>query len=237
MALLKVENLTTKYKEVVAVENISFEINEGEIVALIGANGAGKSTTLMTLSGWLKSSTGIITFNGKQIQNKSMHEIVEMGISQCPEGRRIFSDMSVEENLMMGYYTNRTKGKSNEAMDYVFSLFPILKERRNQIGSTLSGGQQQMLAIGRALMGKPKLLMLDEPSLGLAPIIVEKVFQTLSEVHKNGTTILLVEQNARAALTIADRAYVMEVGNITSSGTGKELLNNPEIKRAYLGKK
>ena len=237
MALLKVENLTTKYKEVVAVENISFEINEGEIVALIGANGAGKSTTLMTLSGWLKSSAGVITFNGKQIQNKSMHGIVEMGISQCPEGRRIFSDMSVEENLMMGYYTNRAKGKSTEAMDYVFSLFPILKERRNQIGSTLSGGQQQMLAIGRALMGKPKLLMLDEPSLGLAPIIVEKVFQTLSEVHKNGTTILLVEQNARAALTIADRAYVMEVGNITSSGTGKELLNNPEIKRAYLGKK
>lgn len=237
MALLKVENLTTKYKEVVAVENISFEINEGEIVALIGANGAGKSTTLMTLSGWLKSSAGVITFNGKQIQNKSMHEIVEMGISQCPEGRRIFSDMSVEENLMMGYYTNRAKGKSYEAMDYVFSLFPILKERRNQIGSTLSGGQQQMLAIGRALMGKPKLLMLDEPSLGLAPIIVEKVFQTLSEVHKNGTTILLVEQNARAALTISDRAYVMEVGNITSSGTGKELLNNPEIKRAYLGKK
>ena len=237
MALLKVENLVTKYKEVVAVDDISFEVNQGEIVALIGANGAGKSTTLMTISGWLKAASGRIIFNGEDIQNRPMHEIVEKGICQCPEGRRIFSEMTVEENLLMGYYSSRAEKKPEEAMERVFSLFPILKERRKQIGSTLSGGQQQMLAIGRALMGRPKLLMLDEPSLGLAPIIVEQVFDILQEIHKSGTTILLVEQNARAALSIADQAYVLEVGKITFSGTGKELLDNPIVKKAYLGAK
>lgn len=237
MALLKVENLVTKYKEVVAVDDISFEVNEGEIVALIGSNGAGKSTTLMTISGWLKAASGKIVFDGEEIQNRPMHEIVERGISQCPEGRRIFGDMTVEENLLMGYYSSRAKKKEADAMERVFSLFPILKERRKQIGNTLSGGQQQMLAIGRALMGTPKLIMLDEPSLGLAPIIVEQVFEILEEIHKNGTTILLVEQNARAALSIADHAYVLEVGKISFSGTGKQLLNDPAVMKAYLGAK
>lgn len=237
MALLKVENLVTKYKEVVAVDDISFEVNQGEIVALIGSNGAGKSTTLMTVSGWLKAASGKIIFDGEEIQNRPMHEIVERGISQCPEGCRIFGDMTVEENLLMGYYSSRAKKKEADAMERIFSLFPILKERRKQIGNTLSGGQQQMLAIGRALMGTPKLIMLDEPSLGLAPIIVEQVFEILEEIHKNGTTILLVEQNARAALSIADHAYVLEVGKISFSGTGKQLLNDPAVMTAYLGAK
>ncbi len=235
MALLKVDNLVTKYKEVVAVDDISFEVNEGEIVALIGANGAGKSTTLMTISGWLKAASGKITFDGQEIQNRPMHEIVERGIRQCPEGRRIFGDMTVEENLLMGYYSSRSQKKEADALERIFALFPILKERRKQIGSTLSGGQQQMLAIGRALMGTPKLIMLDEPSLGLAPIIVEQVFDILKEIHENGTTILLVEQNARAALSIADHAYVLEVGKISHSGTGQQLLTDPAVMKAYLG--
>jgi branched-chain amino acid transport system ATP-binding protein len=237
MTLLKIENLVTKYGEVVAVDSISLEVNEGEIVALIGGNGAGKSTTLMTISGWLNCASGKITFDGKEIQNQPMHKIVEAGISQCPEGRRIFSEMSVEENLLMGYYTSRAEGKPKDALKRIFDLFPILEERRDQTGSTLSGGQQQMLAIGRALMGKPRLLMLDEPSLGLAPIMVEKVFETIRDIHNEGTTILLVEQNARAALSIADRAYVLEVGHVSFTGSGKELLKNDAVKKAYLGVK
>ena len=237
MSLLKIDKLVTKYGQVVALDGISLEVNEGEIVALIGSNGAGKSTTLMTISGWVKSAGGKIFFDGKEIQGHPMHKIVEAGICQCPEGRRIFSEMSVEENLLMGYYSSRKENKAAEAMERVFDLFPILKERRKQEGSTLSGGQQQMLAIGRALMSKPRLLMLDEPSLGLAPLLVEKVFETIKAIHNTGTTILLVEQNARAALSIADRGYVMEVGNITVEGRGRELLKNDAVRRAYLGGK
>jgi branched-chain amino acid transport system ATP-binding protein len=235
MSLLKIDSLVTKYGQVVAVDGISLNVDEGEIVALIGSNGAGKSTTLMTISGWLKPASGKIVFDGQEIQGHPMHKIVENGICQCPEGRRIFSELSVEENLLMGYYSSRKEGKSREAMKKVFELFPILEERRNQEGSTLSGGQQQMLAIGRALMSKPRLLMLDEPSLGLAPLLVEKVFETIKEIHKSGTTILLVEQNARVALSVADRCYVLEVGKITLEGAGKDMLNNDEIRKAYLG--
>jgi len=237
MSLLQIENLVTKYGQVVALDGISLEVNEGEIVALIGSNGAGKSTTLMTISGWVKSASGKIKFDGKEIQGHPMHKIVEAGICQCPEGRRIFSEMSVEENLLMGYYSSRKENKAAEAMERVFDLFPILKERRKQEGSTLSGGQQQMLAIGRALMSKPRLLMLDEPSLGLAPLLVEKVFETIQAIHNTGTTVLLVEQNARAALSIANRGYVMEVGSITLQGTGRELLKNDAVRKAYLGGK
>jgi len=235
MTMLKIENLTTKYGAVVAINGINIDVNQGEIVALIGGNGAGKSTTLMTISGWVKAAGGSIKFNDEEILGKPMHQIVEMGISQCPEGRRIFGDMSVEENLLMGFYANRKTGDLEKAYKRVFELFPILDERRKQIGSTLSGGQLQMLAIGRALMGSPKLLMLDEPSLGLAPLLVEKVFETIDQIHKSGTTVLLVEQNARAALSIANRAYVLEVGNVALTGTGKELLDNKEVKKAYLG--
>jgi branched-chain amino acid transport system ATP-binding protein len=235
MSLLKIENLVTKYGEVVALDGISLEVNQGEIVALIGSNGAGKSTTLMTISGWVRSSSGKIFFEDKEIQKLPMHKIVDQGIIQCPEGRRLFGEMTVEENLLMGYYSNRKQGDPYPIMERVFELFPILKERIKQDASTLSGGQQQMLAIGRALMATPMLLMLDEPSLGLAPLLVEKVFETIQRIHETGTTILLVEQNARAALSIADRAYVMEVGRISLEGSGKELLNNDEVRKAYLG--
>lgn len=235
MSLLKIENMVTKYGQVVALNGISLEVSPGEIVALIGSNGAGKSTTLMSISGWIKPTSGKIIFDGKEIHRLPMHKIVEAGINQCPEGRRIFNEMSVEENLLMGYYSSRKQGKVVETMEKVFKLFPILKERRNQMGATLSGGQQQMLAIGRALMSTPKLLMLDEPSLGLAPMLVEKVFDTIKLIHESGITILLVEQNARAALSVADRAYVMEVGNISLEGSGKELLKNDAVRKAYLG--
>ena len=235
MAMLKIDNLVTKYGSVVAINDISLEVEKGEIVALIGSNGAGKSTTLMTISGWVKAAGGSILFEDEEILNLPMHQIVEKGISQCPEGRHIFGEMNVEENLLMGFFANRRKGDLNEAKKRVFELFPVLEERLKQEGSTLSGGQLQMLAIGRALMGSPKLLMLDEPSLGLAPLLVEKVFETIDRIHKTGTTILIVEQNARAALSIANRAYVMEVGNITLQGTGKELLRNDEVRKAYLG--
>lgn len=237
MSLLQIDQLVTKYGQVVALDGISLDVNEGEIVALIGSNGAGKSTTLMTISGWVKASSGKIRFDGKDILGHPMHKIVEAGVSQCPEGRRIFAEMSVEENLLMGYYSSRKESKVQERMEIVFDLFPILKERRKQEGSTLSGGQQQMLAIGRALMSKPRLLMLDEPSLGLAPLLVEKVFEVIKQIHLTGTTVLLVEQNARAALSIADRAYVMEVGSITVEGKGRELLKNDVVRKAYLGGK
>jgi branched-chain amino acid transport system ATP-binding protein len=235
MSILAIENLTTKYGAVVAVDGISLEVHQGEIVALIGGNGAGKTTTLMSISGWVKASEGSIKFNNEEILGLPMHKIVEKGIGHCPEGRRIFSEMSVEENLLMGFYSDRKTGNLKAATQNVFDLFPILEKRRKQIGRTLSGGEQQMLAIGRALMSSPKLLMLDEPSLGLAPLLVEKVFEIIDQIHKRGTTILLVEQNARVALSIANRAYVLEVGNIALQGTGQELLNNNEVKKAYLG--
>lgn len=235
MSLLKVENLVTKYGEVPAIKGISFEVNEGEIVALIGANGAGKSTTLMTISGALKPSSGRIIFDGKEIQGMPSHQIVNLGIMQCPEGRRLFATMTVEENLLLGYYSRRHEGNPAEAMRRVFNLFPVLEERLHQSSGTLSGGERQMLAIGRALMAKPRLLMLDEPSLGLAPILVETVLDTIKQIRDEGITILLVEQNARAALSMADRAYALEVGTITLEGTGQELLRDERVLKAYLG--
>ncbi len=235
MSLLKVENLVTKYGEVPAIKGISFEVNEGEIVALIGANGAGKSTTLMTISGALKPSSGRIIFDGKEIQGMPSHQIVNLGIMQCPEGRRLFTTMTVEENLLLGYYSRRHEGNPAEAMRRVFNLFPVLEERLHQSSGTLSGGERQMLAIGRALMAKPRLLMLDEPSLGLAPILVETVLDTIKQIRDEGVTILLVEQNARAALSMADRAYALEVGTITLEGTGQELLRDERVLKAYLG--
>jgi len=236
MTLLQIDGIVTAYNGVPALHGISFEVNEGEIVALIGANGAGKSTTLMTISGVLSPSNGTITFDGQEIQGKPAHQVVDAGVIQVPEGRRILTSMTVEENLMMGYYSRRREaGGPKEPMQRVFDLFPILEERIEQAGGTLSGGEQQMLAIGRALMATPKLLMLDEPSLGLAPLLVEKVFKIIRDIHKQGTTILLVEQNARMALSMADRAYVLAVGEIAMEGTGQELLKDPAVQKAYLG--
>jgi branched-chain amino acid transport system ATP-binding protein len=235
MSLLKVEDLVTKYGEIPALKGISFEVNEGEIVALIGANGAGKSTTLLTISGALKPSEGRIVFEAQEIQGTPAHDIANLGIMQCPEGKRLFTTMTVEENLLLGYYSRRSEGKPRDAMRTVFKLFPRLEERIHQSSGTLSGGERQMLAMGRALMAKPRLLMLDEPSLGLAPILVESVLDTIKQINDTGTTILLVEQNARAALSMATRAYVMEVGTIAMEGTGQQLLNDERVQRAYLG--
>jgi len=235
MSLLQVENLITKYGEIPALKGISFEVNEGEIVALIGANGAGKSTTLLSISGAVKPSSGKIIFAGKEIQGTPLHDIANMGIMQCPEGKRIFATMTVEENLLLGYYSRRSEGKPAEAMRSVFKLFPRLEERIHQPSGQLSGGERQMLAMGRALMAKPRLLMLDEPGLGLAPILVEAVLDTIKQINDAGTTVLLVEQNARAALSMAHRAYVLEVGNIVMEGSGRQLLNDEGVQRAYLG--
>ena len=232
--MLKAENLNVYYGPIHAVKGVSFEVNEGEVVTLIGANGAGKSTSLKTISGLMRSRGGSIEFMGKSIASTAAHKIVELGIAHVPEGRRIFTSMTVEENLDMGAFTVR--GSNIDAdKERVFEQFPRLKERRRQIAGTLSGGEQQMLAMGRALMSHPKLLMLDEPSMGLAPILVEQVFDIIASLHKAGTTILLVEQNAEMALSIADRAYVMETGRITLSGTGKELAASEEVQKAYLG--
>lgn len=232
--MLKVENINVYYGNIHAVKDVSFEIKEGEIVTLIGANGAGKSTILQTVSGLLRSKTGSITFLGNDISKVPADKIVSMGIAHVPEGRRIFQQMTVEENLDMGAYT-RPSSETNASLENVYARFPRLKERRKQIAGTLSGGEQQMLAMGRAMMSKPKLLMLDEPSMGLAPILVDEVFDIIKEFHKSGTTVLLVEQNAQMALSIADRAYVLESGRTTVSGTGAELAASEEIKKAYLG--
>ena len=237
MSLLQVDDLVTQYDKIVALNGISFRVEKGECVALIGGNGAGKSTTLMTISGVLKATRGKITFDGKEIQGMRPHLITQMGMMQVPEGRRILTRMTVRENLLMGYYVRRKERKPEVPMEHVFELFPRLKERINQVGDTLSGGEQQMLAIGRALMSSPRMLLLDEPSLGLSPILVERVFDTLRQIRAQGTTILLVEQNARAALNLADRAYVLEVGNVAMEGTGKELLIDPRVQEAYLGGK
>ena len=232
-AILKVDNINVYYGAIHAIKGISFEVGEGEIVTLIGANGAGKTTTLQTVSGLLRSKTGSVEFLGENISHIPAHKIVEKGLAQVPEGRRIFLQMTVQENLDMGAYT--ASGDIAAAMETVYEQFPRLKERRRQIAGTLSGGEQQMLAMGRALMSSPKLMMLDEPSMGLAPILVEQIFDIIKELHKRGTTILLVEQNAQMALSVADRAYVMETGKITLSGTGKELAESEEVKKAYLG--
>ena len=232
--ILKVDNINVYYGAIHAIKGISFQVNQGEVVTLIGANGAGKSTTLQTISGLLRSRTGSIEFCGENISNTPSHKIVEKGLAQVPEGRRIFLQMSVQENLEMGAYTQSSSGIDAD-LEKVFQQFPRLKERRRQIAGTLSGGEQQMLAIGRALMSHPKLLMLDEPSMGLAPILVEQIFDIIKQLHKDGTTILLVEQNAQMALSVADRAYVMETGKITLSGTGAELAASDQVKKAYLG--
>ena len=232
--ILKVNDINVYYGAIHAIKGISFEVNPGEIVTLIGANGAGKSTTLQTISGLLHSHTGSIEFLGENLSGVPAHKIVAKGLAQVPEGRRIFLQMTVEENLEMGAYT-RSGGGIDADLEKVYTYFPRLMERRRQIAGTLSGGEQQMLAMGRALMSRPKLLMLDEPSMGLAPILVEQIFEIIRTLHQAGTTILLVEQNAQAALSVADRGYVLETGKIVTSGTGAELLASPEIKRAYLG--
>ena len=232
--ILKVEDINVYYGSIHAVKGVSFEVNEGEIVTLIGANGAGKSTTMNTISGLLHSKTGSITFMDEHLSKFPCHKIVSKGLAMVPEGRRIFLQMTVQENLEMGAFTQGKAGIDAD-LDHVFSLFPRLEERRRQVAGTLSGGEQQMLAMGRALMSHPKLLMLDEPSMGLAPILVEQIFEIIKDLHKSGTTILLVEQNAQAALSVADRGYVLETGRIVTSGTGHELLESPAIKKAYLG--
>ena len=232
--MLKVNDINVYYGSIHAIKGVSFEVKQGEIVTLIGANGAGKSTILKTVSGLLRSKTGSIDFLDKNISTVAPHKIVERGLAHVPEGRRIFLQMSVEENLEMGAYTRGGKGVS-EDLAKVYEQFPRLKERRKQTAGTLSGGEQQMLAMGRALMSRPQLLMLDEPSMGLAPILVEQIFEIIKSLHKDGTTILLVEQNAQMALSVADRAYVLETGKITLSGTGAELAQSDEIRKAYLG--
>ncbi len=231
--ILKVDDMHVYYGAIHAVKGVSFEVGEGEIVALIGANGAGKSTILKTVSGLLHPRTGSIIFDGKNIAHTDAYKLVRHGLAHVPEGRRIFLQMTVQDNLEMGAFTK--KDVSKEDLARMYTLFPRLKERRKQIAGTLSGGEQQMLAMSRALMSHPKLLMLDEPSMGLAPILVDQIFDIIKELHKAGTTILLVEQNANKALKIADRAYVLETGSITLSGTGAELAVSDEVRKAYLG--
>lgn len=236
MALLEIEDLHTYYGHVHALKGISLTVDEGEIVTLIGANGAGKSTTLRTISGLLRPREGQVVFQGEELNNVPAYEIVYRGISQAPEGRAVFATLTTNENLSMGAYS---LGGDTEAIEEnrrrVFNLFPRLEERKNQIAGTLSGGEQQMLAIGRALMARPKLLMLDEPSLGLAPMLVKAIFQTIREINEQGVTILLVEQNARAALRLADKGYVLETGNIVLEGTAQELMRDERVRKAYLG--
>ena len=231
--MLKIDDIHVFYGAIHAIKGVSFEVGEGEIVALIGANGAGKSTILKTVSGLMHPRSGRIEFMGQNIAHMDAHKLVHHGLAHVPEGRRIFLQMSVQENLEMGAYSKKTVSKDD--LDRMFSLFPRLEERRKQIAGTLSGGEQQMLAMSRALMSHPKLLMLDEPSMGLAPILVEQIFDIIKELHAAGSTILLVEQNAEMALKIAERAYVMESGRITLTGTGKELMASDAIKKAYLG--
>ena len=234
MSMLKVEDLHVYYGSIHAIKGISFEVNEGEVVTLIGANDAGKSTTLNTVSGLLKPRSGSVTFEDKSIVGVPAHKIVSHGMALCPEGRRVFLQMTVQENLEMGGYT-RPAGEIDAAIQDVYERFPRLKERYKQPAGTLSGGEQQMLAMGRALMSQPKLLMLDEPSMGLAPILVKQIFGIVRELHQAGTTILLVEQNAQMALSVADRAYVLETGTIAMSGSAKELLIDERVRKAYLG--
>ncbi len=233
-AMLEVRDLHVYYGSIHAIKGISFEVNEGEIVTLIGANGAGKSTTLNTITGLLKPRTGAVTFEGTNIVGVPAHKIVSHGMALCPEGRRVFLQMTVQENLEMGGYT-RPASEIADSLADVYARFPRLKERQKQTAGTLSGGEQQMLAMGRALMSKPRLLMLDEPSMGLAPILVEQIFGIIRELHEAGTTILLVEQNAQMALSIADRAYVLETGTISMSGSARELLTDERVQKAYLG--
>jgi branched-chain amino acid transport system ATP-binding protein len=233
--MLRLENVHVYYGQVHALKGITGEVNEGELVAVLGTNGAGKSTTLMSVSGILKTRTGKILYEKKDLTRASPYEIVQLGVIQCPEGRHIFGGLTVRENLLMGAVQRRDRSEVKQDIDWVCSLFPVLGERAGQTGATLSGGEQQMLAIGRSLMARPRLLMLDEPSLGLAPVVVQTIFDVIGKLHRQGVTMLLVEQNARQALQIADRCYLMETGNIVMSGTVAELRGNSEIERFYLG--
>lgn len=233
--MLKVNSLSVYYDSINALKEISFEVHEGEIVTLIGANGAGKTSTLHTISGLIRPRKGKVIFMGREIQSVEAHEILKMGLAQVPEGRRIFAKMTVLENLEMGAFARTDRSAISEDMEKIFTSFPRLKERRKQLAGTLSGGEQQMLATGRALMSSPKLLMMDEPSMGLSPILVSEIFDIIRKINKQGTTVLLVEQNARMALSVADRAYVLETGRIVMSGLAKDLLGNEQVKNAYLG--
>ena len=233
--MLKIDNIDVYYGAIHALKGISLEVNEGEIVTLIGANGAGKSTTLRTISGLLKPKTGSITFLGQSIAGVRAHEIVKKGISQVPEGRRVFAEMTVMENLDLGAFVRKDKAGIQQDLKHVFELFPRLEERKNQSAGTLSGGEQQMLAMGRALMSRPKLLLLDEPSMGLAPLLIKEIFNLIVDINKSGTTVLLVEQNANMALSIANRAYVLETGRITLSGKAQDLAASEDVRKAYLG--
>ena len=235
MAMLEVKDLEVYYGMIQAIKGIDFHVNEGEVVALIGANGAGKTTILHTVSGLLQANAGTITFEGQDITKVPGHKIVSMGMAHVPEGRRVFSQLTVLQNLKMGAYTRSDKNEMEETLKMVYSRFPRLEERKNQIAGTLSGGEQQMLAMGRALMSHPKIILMDEPSMGLSPIFVNEIFDIIKSVSESGTTVLLVEQNAKKALSIADRAYVLETGNIALEGNAKDLLNNDSIKKAYLG--
>ena len=233
-AVLEVKGLKVAYGKILAVKKISFSVDEGQVVTLIGTNGAGKTTTLRTISGLIRPSAGEILFQGKRIDAVPAHEIVTLGLAHCPEGRKIFPQMTLEENLLLGAFTRNDSEIKND-LDGAYDLFPILGERRSQHAGTLSGGEQQMLAMGRAMMSRPKLLMLDEPSMGLSPLMMKKIMQTVRTLQSQGTTILLVEQNAQAALSLADHGYVLEVGKIVLEGTGKELLGNDDVRKAYLG--
>lgn len=235
MALLEVKGLEVYYGVIQALKGIDFEVNEGEIVTLIGANGAGKTTTMQSVIGLIPPKAGTVSFEGKDITHLHCHKIVSLGMSQVPEGRRIFQELTVYQNLLMGAYIQKDKKAIKEDVKKIYARFPRLEERKNQIAGTLSGGEQQMLAMGRALMSRPKLLMLDEPSMGLSPLLVDEVFTIIKDLNKEGTTVLLVEQNAGKSLAISDRAYVLENGKIVLSGTGEELLQSEEVKKAYLG--
>lgn len=235
MALLEVKDLQVFYGVIQAIKGISFEVNQGEIVTLIGANGAGKTTTMQSIMGLIKPRGGSVVYDGKEITGMPTHKIVGMGMTQVPEGRRVFSELTVYENLLMGAYTEKDRSRIKEDIEEIYTIFPRLGERKSQVAGTLSGGEQQMLAMGRAIMSHPKLLMLDEPSMGLSPALVDQVFEIIKHFHKTGTTILLVEQNANKSLAISDRAYVLENGRITVTGTGSELMASEEIRKAYLG--
>lgn len=235
MAMLEVKDLEVYYGMIQAIKGISFEVNKGEVIALIGANGAGKTTTLHTITGLLSPKKGSVMFEGKDITKIPAHKIVSMGMAHVPEGRRVFADLSVYENLKLGAYTRKDKENLNKDLESIYERFPRLAERKNQSAGTLSGGEQQMLVMGRALMSKPSIILMDEPSMGLSPILVNEIFDIIESISKSGTTVLLVEQNAKKALSIADRAYVLETGKIVTSGKASELLENDSIKKAYLG--
>ena len=235
MAMLEIKDLEVYYGVIQAIKGISFEVGEGEVIALIGANGAGKTTTLHTISGLIAPKSGTVTFEGKDITRTPAHKIVSCGIAQVPDGRRVFASLSVYQNLKMGAYTRSDKGEIEETLQMVYERFPRLKERKNQPAGTLSGGEQQMLAMGRALMSKPRIILMDEPSMGLSPIFVNEIFDIIKSVSAGGTTVLLVEQNAKKALSIADRGYVLETGKIVLAGKAEDLLNDESVKKAYLG--